>query len=193
MVNWFSFFEEEFKKANGEKSLLLHSCCAPCSSSVLKTLEAAFKITVFYSNSNIFPFEEFEKREAEQQRLCSLWKYPVITDAYNHSDFLKSVTGLEKEQEGGERCRACIAYRMEQTARLAKEKGFDYFTTTLSVSPHKNANYINETGKALEEKYGVKYLYADFKKKDGYLNSIRLSKELELYRQSYCGCEFSIR
>ena len=181
-------------ESSGERpSLLLHSCCAPCSTSVLARLCELFTVTVFYSNSNVYPREEFEKRLFEQKRFCKIKNIPVIEDEYLHGDFTALAASLEKESEGGERCKRCIAYRMEKTAEFAKAHGFEYFTTTLSVSPHKNALFINETGALLEEKYGVRFLYADFKKKDGYLNSIKLSKEFEIYRQSYCGCEFSLK
>ncbi len=183
---------EECAKLSKKPTLLLHSCCAPCSTSVLMRLSGLFEITVFYSNSNIYPDYEYEKRLSEQKRFCEMKGIPIIEDRYSHGEFLEIAASLENEKEGGARCNRCIAYRMEKTASYARENGFLYFTTTLSVSPHKNAPFINETGKTLSEKYGVKFLYADFKKKDGYLNSIKLSREHGIYRQSYCGCEFSL-
>ena len=179
-------------ESSGERpSLLLHSCCAPCSTSVLARLCELFTVTVFYSNSNVYPREEFEKRLFEQKRFCKIKNIPVIEDEYLHGDFTALAASLENESEGGERCKRCIAYRMEKTAEFAKAHGFEYFTTTLSVSPHKNAEILNRVGAAMGEKYDVKYLMADFKKKNGYLRSLQLSKEFDLYRQDYCGCLYS--
>ncbi len=172
--------------------LLLHSCCAPCSTHAIKLLKQYFDLTVFYFNPNIFPDAEYEKRLGEQKKLCALWKIPVAEGEYVPARFYEAVKGMEKEKEGGARCEACCALRLEETAKRAKEGGFGYFGTTLTVSPLKNAEAINRAGRALEEKYGVKYLVADLKKKDGYLDSVRTSKELGLYRQHYCGCAFSL-
>ncbi len=184
---------------NSEKvpTLLLHSCCAPCSSYVLEYPSNYFKITIFYYNPNIYPISEFQKRAQEQQKLLKLLntKYPInyIEGDYNHQLYLDITSGLEEEKEGGNRCSACYKLRMEEAANMAKELGFDYFTTTLSVSPYKNSKVLNEIGEELANKYKVNYLYADFKKKNGYKRSIELSKEYNLYRQDYCGCEYSIR
>lgn len=175
--------------------LLLHSCCAPCSSAVLEYLSQHMKITVFYFNPNIFPEEEFLHRIAEQKRLISELpcKNPVdfIEHGWQSERFYAAVKGLENVPEGGERCFECYRLRLEETARLAAEMGFDYFTTTLSVSPYKNADKLNAIGEELAEKYGVKHLPSDFKKRDGYKRSIELSAEYGLYRQDYCGCVYS--
>ena len=183
---------------NGETpSLLLHSCCAPCSSYVLEYLSQYFKITVFYYNPNISPEEEYRKRVAEQKRLIS--QLPLknavefIEGDYKPQDFYDIAKGLENIPEGGERCFACYRLRLEKTARLAADMGFDYFTTTLSISPYKNASKLNEIAEELSGIYKVKNLPSDFKKKEGYKRSIALSAEYNLYRQDYCGCIFSKR
>ena len=176
-------------------SLLLHSCCAPCSSYVLEYLSQYFEITLFYYNPNISPEEEYRKRVEEQQRLiCELpAMHPVHFEEgrYDPQEFYQAVRGLEHIPEGGERCFACYELRMRQAAALAASRGFDYFTTTLSISPLKNAQKINEIGQALEKEYGVRHLPSDFKKKNGYKRSVELSGEYGLYRQNYCGCVFS--
>jgi len=183
------------KNQNPVPTLLLHSCCAPCSSYVLEYLSEFFEITIFYYNPNIFPKEEYEKRVTEQQEFIGktnkINPITFIEGEYDTERFYEISKGCEAENEGGERCYKCYELRLAETAMLAKEKGFDYFTTTLSISPYKNAEKLNEIGKVLEEKYGVKYLYSDFKKKNGYKRSIELSKEFDLYRQDYCGCVFS--
>ena len=175
----------------GKKSILLHSCCAPCSSSVLHKISEYFDVTVVYYNPNIYPQDEYEKRKLEQIKLLNIMQIPFLDSDYNENDFLNAVVGLENEKEGGARCNKCFLIRLDETARLAKQKGFDFFGTTLTVSPHKNAEIINQIGAALADKYGIKYLFSDFKKEDGYLNSIKLSKQYNLYRQDYCGCKFS--
>lgn len=175
----------------GKKRLLLHSCCAPCSSSVLQRISEYFNVTVVYYNPNIYPQGEYEKRKLEQIKLLNIMQIPFLDSDYNENDFLNAVVGLENEKEGGARCNKCFLIRLDETARLAKQKGFDFFGTTLTVSPHKNAQIINQIGEALADKYGIKYLFSDFKKEDGYLNSIKLSKQYNLYRQDYCGCKFS--
>lgn len=176
-------------------SLLLHSCCAPCSSYVLEYLARHFRITVFYYNPNIDPAEEYARRLSEQERLIGLLPaehaVAVIAGAYEPAVYEKFVAGLESEPEGGSRCERCFRLRMEETARLAKARGFDYFSTTLTVSPHKNAPLINAIGEELGDRYGVSYLVSDFKKKGGYQRSIELSKQFGLYRQNYCGCKFA--
>lgn len=183
------------QKNNEIPTLLLHSCCAPCSSYVLEYLSSKFKITLLYYNPNISPESEYTKRIFEQQNLISRMKtkYPVdfIAGNYDHERFLEMATGLEQVKEGGIRCFRCYEMRMRECAKIAKEAGFDYFTTTLSISPLKNADKLNEIGFRLEEEYNVKYLMADFKKKNGYKRSIELSKEYNLYRQNYCGCIYS--
>lgn len=178
-------------------TLLLHSCCAPCSSYTLEYLTQFFSVTVFYYNPNISPEEEFQKRAAEQKRLISELpvKNPVkfIEGDYQPEEFYGSVKGLEHIPEGGERCFACYRLRLEKTARLAAEMGFDYFATTLSISPYKNAQKLGEISEELSAIFGVKNLPCDLKKKNGYKRSIELSAEYSLYRQDYCGCVFSKR
>ena len=177
--------------------LLLHSCCAPCSSSVLEQLITAGKfeeISIYYYNPNIFPETEYLKRKADQIRMLGIL-YPfikIIDCDYDNKTFLNVVKGLEKEKEGGARCDVCYRLRMKNTAEKARELGYDYFGTTLSVSPYKNAEHLNNIGFELQVEVGVNYLEANFKKKNGYLRSIQLSKELNLYRQNYCGCPFSM-
>ena len=177
-------------------ALLLHSCCAPCSSYVLEYLSRYFEITVFYYNPNIFPESEYTKRILEQQTLISEMEteHPVafLAGCYDKEKFYEMARGLEHVKEGGERCMRCYELRLRESARMAREGGFDYFTTTLSISPMKNAAKLNEIGERLGEEYGVKYLLSDFKKKNGYKRSTELSKEYGLYRQDYCGCEFSL-
>lgn len=175
--------------------LLLHSCCAPCSSYTLEYLSRYFDITVYYFNPNISPKQEFDKRFEEQKRLISQMPFKnsvtLVEGDYNYDDFLEIAKGLENVPEGGERCFRCYKMRLESTARFAKEQGFDYFCTTLSISPLKNSQKINELGFEIEEKYGVKWLPSDFKKREGYKRSIQLSREYSLYRQNFCGCVFS--
>ena len=187
----------QLEKEERVPSLLLHSCCAPCSSYVLEYLGQYFNITVFYYNPNIFPESEYTKRILEQQTLIGQMrvKYPVsfIAGSYDKDRFYEMTKGLEHVKEGGERCLKCYELRLRESAWIAKSGGFDYFTTTLSISPMKNAVRLNEIGLRLQEEYGVNYLISDFKKKNGYKRSIELSKEYGLYRQDYCGCEFSVR
>ncbi|EOS80097.1 hypothetical protein C817_01969 [Dorea sp. 5-2] len=177
-------------------SLLLHSCCAPCSSYVLEYLSNYFKITVFYYNPNIYPESEYTKRILEQQTLLSQMKtcHPVTFMAGNYDSdrFYEMAKGLEHVAEGGERCSKCYELRLREAAEVARKCGFDYFATTLSISPLKNAVKLNEIGMRLAKEYGVDYLLSDFKKKNGYKRSIELSKKYGLYRQDYCGCEFSV-
>lgn len=178
-------------------TLLLHACCAPCSSYCLEYLSNYFSITVYYYNPNIYPESEYSHRSAEVKRLISEMKLKnkvsFIEGEFNPQEFYTCVKGLEKEKEGGERCFKCYRLRLESTAKLAKELGFDYFTTTLSISPLKKAYKINEIGEEIGEIYNVRHLPSDFKKKEGYKRSIELSKEHSLYRQNYCGCVFSTR
>ncbi len=186
---------DDITKHDETPGLLLHSCCAPCSSYVLEYLSQYFKITVFYYNPNISPEEEYRKRVAEQKRLISQLpsKNPVdfIEGDYKPQDFYDIAKGMENIPEGGERCFSCYRLRLEHAARLAADMGFDYFTTTLSISPYKNAPKLNEIAEELSEIYRVKNLPSDFKKKEGYKRSIALSAEYNLYRQDYCGCIFS--
>ena len=175
--------------------LLLHSCCAPCSSYCLEYLSQYFSITLLFYDPNISPKEEFDKRAAELRRLVSQlpMKHPadVVVPEYRPEEFYSAVKGLENVPEGGERCFVCYRLRLEYSARYAAEHGFDYFCSTLSISPLKNACKLNEIGAELSEIYSVKLLPSDFKKKGGYLRSIELSREYGLYRQNYCGCVFS--
>lgn len=176
--------------------LLLHSCCAPCSSYVLEYLSDYFNITVFYYNPNIFPESEYTKRLLEQQTLIQdmRLKHPIsfLAGNYDKEKFYAMAEGLEHLKEGGERCFKCYELRLRETAAVAVKGDFDYFTTTLSISPLKNAEKLNEIGMEVAAQYGLKYLQSDFKKKNGYKRSIELSKEYGLYRQDYCGCQFSI-
>ena len=188
---------DEIQNNSKTPTLLLHSCCAPCSSYVLEYLSQYFKITVFYYNPNISPKEEYIKRVEEQKRLISQLpvKNPVdfIEGDYEPQDFYDIAKGLEQVPEGGERCFNCYKLRLEKTTKLAYDLNMDYFTTTLSISPYKNALKMNEIAEELSEIYSVKNLPSDFKKKEGYKRSIQLSKEYDLYRQDYCGCIFSKR
>ena len=177
--------------------LLLHSCCAPCSSYVLEYLSEYFRITVFYYNPNIYPEEEYGKRVEELRRFLSecSFRYPVklVTAAYDSREFYGAVRGLEQCEEGGERCFACYRLRLRRAAEEAKRLNCDYFTTTLSISPHKNAEKLNEIGEELAKEYAVCHLPSDFKKRNGYKRSVELSAEHGMYRQDYCGCVFSMR
>ena len=188
---------ENCVRENRVPTLLLHSCCAPCSSYTLEYLSEYFKITVFYYNPNIYPAEEYEKRAQEQKRFIGELpvRHPVsfIEGAYDTERFYAMARGLESAPEGGERCFKCYELRLREAAALAKEMGFDYFTTTLTISPMKNAGKLNEIGEALAKEYGIAHLPSDFKKKNGYKRSIELSAQYGLYRQNYCGCVFSQR
>ncbi len=177
--------------------LLLHSCCAPCSSYVLEYLSRYFEITVFYYNPNIYPPEEFGKRVEEQKRLIAQLpaEHPIsfLDGPYEPERFYEMARGLEQVPEGGARCFKCYRLRLTETAEMARAGKYDYFTTTLSISPLKNAEKLNEIGGQLAKDYGVDYLYSDFKKRNGYKRSTELSREYGLYRQDYCGCVFSMR
>lgn len=174
-----------------KKTLLLHSCCAPCSSYVITYLKDYFDITILYYNPNIEPIEEYNKRKEEQIRLCKLFNIKVLDCDYDNDLFHETVLGLEKCKEGGSRCFKCYELRLRKTASLASN--YDFFGTTLTVSPFKNSNKLNEIGLNLEKEYNVKYLVSDFKKKEGYKKSIVLSREYNLYRQDFCGCIYSKR
>ncbi len=190
-VNYDKLMQEELKGAQ-DKRLLLHSCCAPCSSHCLSELSPQIGVTVLYYNPNLDCAEEYEKRKREQIRFLRETGLADFLDCgYAPEDFLSAVCGLEEEKEGGARCAVCFRLRLERTAREAKARGFDYFATTLTVSPLKNAKLINTIGFAVAEEAGVKYLPSDFKKRGGYLHSVQLSEEYGLYRQDYCGCAFS--
>ena len=188
---------EELKTSGKVSTLLLHSCCAPCSSYVLEYLSEYFAITVFYYNPNIYPDEEYVKRVQEQQdfirRFQTVHPIAFLEGEFDKEAFYQMAKGLEDVPEGGERCFQCYELRLRESAKQAKRLGMDYFTTTLSISPMKNAAKLNEIGQRLGEEYGVKYLLSDFKKKNGYKRSVELSKEYDMYRQDYCGCVFSMR
>ena len=175
--------------------ILLHSCCGPCSTEVISRLTPYFDITVLYYNPNIEPKAEYEKRKKEQIRFINEFKPFNKLDFwdcdYDNDRFLEMAKGLETEPEGGTRCHRCYELRLSKTAEIAKENDFDFFGTTLTVSPYKNSVVINQIGENLEKKYQIKYLYSDFKKEDGYKKSIAYSKEYNLYRQNFCGCHFS--
>ena len=184
----------EITKEGKRPSLMLHSCCAPCSSYVMEYLTKYFDITIFYYNPNISPEEEYRHRVEEQKRLISEMCPDVkfIEGKYEPEKFYEMAKGLEKEPERGRRCLKCYRMRLEATAKQALESGSDYFTTTLSISPQKSSAVINETGKSVSEEYGIPYLFSDFKKKGGYKRSIELSAVYNLYRQNFCGCIYSI-
>ena len=185
---------KEIEKTGIKPKLLLHSCCAPCSSAILEFLQNYFDITVYFYNPNITFEEEYYKRLNEQREYHEKRGYSIRVIEGNYDpkeDFFKQVKGLEDRREGGERCFKCYTLRMEATAQKAKELGFDYFSTVLSISPLKNAQWINEIGEELSKKYDIKFLNGDFKKKNRYLRSTEISREYELYRQDYCGCVFS--
>lgn len=183
------------EKLDNVPTLLIHACCAPCSSYVLEYLSQYFHIIILYYNPNITSVEEYNYRLSEEKRLIDELpvKYPVklIAGDYNPESFFDAVKGLEREPEGGKRCEVCFELRLREAAEKCREIGADYFLTTLTISPLKNAELINSIGEKLAEKYGVKYLPSDFKKKNGYKRSIELSREYDLYRQNYCGCVFS--
>lgn len=196
--NYDKRMEEIIKKYRGKgvrPRLLLHSCCAPCSSAVLERIAEAFEITVFYFNPNIEPQKEYDMRVAELNRLLSCLKETVdvslLEGSYEPQKFYEAIKGLEHSGEGSERCYRCYELRLRETAKMAASQQFDCFTTTLSISPYKRADWLNEIGQRLSEEYQVDYLYSDFKKKNGYRRSIELSKQFDLYRQDYCGCRFS--
>lgn len=188
---------EENQKNNLVPTILLHSCCAPCSSHVIDVLSKHFNITILYYNPNIEPYEEYLKRKEEEIRFIKEYnntnRLDIIDCDYDNEKYHEVVKGLEDCKEGGNRCFKCYRMRLEYTAIKAKELNYDYFGTTLTVSPYKNSQKLNEIGEELENKYNIKYLYSDFKKNNGYKHSIEMSKEYNLYRQNYCGCIYSQR
>ncbi len=175
------------------KKLLLHTCCAPCITVPLERLQSEFDITGFFYNPNIHPEKEYEKRLTEIKNWIQQAGIPLIVFDYESSRWFELVKGLENELEGGKRCEVCFRMRLEKTAALANKKGFDCFTTTLSISPHKNAQLINQTGKMIAKQFDVEFFEANFKKKDGFKQSVELSKNYDFYRQDYCGCVYSRR
>lgn len=190
----FQQFLDSIDTANKPR-LLLHVCCAPCSSAVLELLSKYFDITIYYYNPNIHPQTEYEKRFGELIKLNKVmnFNYKIVQPKYNPQEFFDIAKGYENLPEGDIRCKKCMEQRMEQCAKYAKENNFDYFTTTLSISPYKNSHWINEIGYTLQDKYNIKFLYSDFKKNNGYLESIKLCKEYDIYRQDYCGCVYSLK
>jgi predicted adenine nucleotide alpha hydrolase (AANH) superfamily ATPase len=191
MINNYNDFIKFIKNLDHKPRLLLHSCCAPCSSHTILLLKEYFDLTIYYSNDNIYPKNEFDKRLEEQINFAKNHDIKVISD-YNENDFNNAILGLEHLGEKSLRCYKCYELRLSKTANIAKALDFDYFTTTLSISPYKLTKWINSIGYKLEDELGVKYLYSDFKKENGYQHSISLSKEYGLYRQDYCGCKYSI-
>ncbi len=186
---------ENIKKSNKTPKLLLHACCAPCSSYVLEYLSNYFEITILYYNPNIYPKEEYTRRLEELKRFLKIYKtknkVTFVEEKYDEKEYYDSIKGLENLGEKSKRCYNCYELRLNRAAIYAKNNNFDYFTTTLSISPYKVSKWINEIGGNLEKKYGIKYLYSDFKKRNGYKRSQELSKEYNLYRQDYCGCIYS--
>ena len=192
--NYANKLKEIIYKLDYKPKLLLHSCCAPCSSYVITYLYDYFDITILYYNPNIYPYEEYKKRKDEQIRLISNFKGVKIIDCdYDNDIYNEVIKGLENEPERGSRCTKCFYLRLDKTGEIAKENNFEYFGTTLTVSPYKNARLLNEIGEDISKKYDIKWLYSDFKKNDGYKKSIELSKKYDLYRQDYCGCIYSKR
>lgn len=196
-MNYQLVLDDTLKKLDGVPKLLLHACCAPCSSYCIEYLSKFFEITIYYYNPNIDKEEEYNYRYSELERFIKEFKtkYPVhlINAGYHKNDFERIVKGLENEPERGARCLKCYRLRLEESYKYAKVNSFDYITTTLTLSPHKPSNIINEFGSELEKIYQVPYLYSDFKKREGYKRSIILSHEYNLYRQDYCGCKYSKR
>ena len=195
MIDNYNDFKSFISKLDYRPKLLLHACCAPCSSHTLMVLKDYFDISIFYSNDNIYPKSEYDKRLDEISTFVKKISndIDVIYDEYNESDFDNAISGLENLGEKSKRCYECYKLRLEKTAIKAKELNYDYFTTTLSISPYKVEKWINEIGYMLEDKYQIKYLYSNFKKDDGYNDSIKLSNEYGLYRQDYCGCKYSLK
>ena len=194
-MNYDLEMEKQISNIPEGTELLLHACCAPCSSAVLERIANHFKISIFYYNPNITDEDEYNKRITEIKKLISIvhpkYEISLIEGKYEPEKFFEMAKGLEKEPERGKRCYKCYELRLSETAKIAEELGFKYFCTTLTLSPHKNVNWLNEIGEELNNKYQTTYLYSDFKKKEGYKRSIILSKEYGLYRQDYCGCIFS--
>lgn len=192
-ANYWLEMEEEIARLSGRKKLLLHVCCAPCSTACLEFLSKYFHVSVFFDNPNIDSQEEFSRRLEEEKRFVAGTGYAeeIIVVPYESGRYTDVIQGLEDEKEGGKRCHACFRLRLFASAKYAKEHGFDYFTTSLTISPHKNAAMLNQIGKEAMARYGVAFLPSDFKKKEGYKRSIILSDEFSLYRQDYCGCVYS--
>lgn len=196
-TNYHKLCLEEIEKLDFPKKILLHSCCAPCSSYVITFLSNYFDITILYYNPNIAPIDEYNKRKKEQIRLIKSLKTKnklnFMDCDYDNNIYNERIKGYETQPEGGSRCQLCFSLRIEKTAQLAKLHNYDYFCSTLTVSPHKNSKVINEIGEKISNQYNIKWLYSDFKKNEGFKQSIELSKKYELYRQDYCGCIYSKR
>lgn len=194
-TNYHKLCLEEIEKLDFPKKILLHSCCAPCSSYVITFLSNYFDITILYYNPNIAPIDEYNKRKKEQIRLIKSLKTKnklnFMDCDYDNNIYNERIKGYETQPEGGSRCQLCFSLRIEKTAQLAKLHNYDYFCSTLTVSPHKNSKVINEIGEKISNQYNIKWLYSDFKKNEGFKQSIELSKKYELYRQDYCGCIYS--
>ena len=187
-MNYQEWLDRTLKSLEGRRpKLLLHACCAPCASYPLEYLSERFEITVYYYNPNIMPLEEYEKRLGEFEKLRD-FPFTLVSEDWDNESYLAAVRGHESDREGGDRCGLCFRLRLEKTAEKAKAEGFDYFATTLTVSPHKNATVINTIGEELSAAYGVPWLYTDFKKREGYKRSTQLCRERDIYRQMYCGC-----
>lgn len=192
-INYDTLMMETIASLDSRKKLLLHSCCGPCSTACIERLKDYFDITVIYYNPNIEPLEEYIHRKNEQIRLLKILNIDFLDCDYDNETFRKLTAPLADELEGGKRCSVCFGLRLKYTAKKAKELNFDYFTTTLTVSPHKNSGIINNIGKKVGDYIGIPYLYSDFKKREGYKRSIELANNYELYRQDYCGCLYSKR
>lgn len=181
------------KNSENKPKLLLHICCVGCGVYVTNELKKNFEVELYFYNPNIFPQKEYDRRMEEAEKIAKTFEIPVIVEKYEHQNWLEKVRGYEKEPERGKRCEICYKDRLENTAKIAKKKGYSYFGTTLTTSPHKNAKLISLIGKELSKKFKLNYLDQDFKKNEGFKKSCEISKNLRLYRQDYCGCEFSIR
>lgn len=193
-INYDLLMQDQIKEIKSRPKLLLHSCCGPCSSACIERLSQYFDITIFYYNPNIYPKQEYEKRLSTQEQLVKNFQNIRVTSLpYDENQYLSQVKGSESEREGGARCDKCFYLRLKKTAQYAKENGYDYFGTTLTVSSHKDEQKVNRIGEEISNEIKITFLYADFKKHDGYKRSIELSKQFNLYRQNYCGCRFSIR
>ncbi len=194
-MNYNDEMKKNINQFDERKTILLHSCCAPCSSYVITRLMPYFDITILYYNPNIEPLDEYNKRKQEQIDFINKLeaKIKILDCDYNNDKYRELIKGNEQDNEGGLRCEKCIKHRLLTTMDYAIENSFDYFGTTLTVSPHKNSNYINETGLDISKNKNIQFLISDFKKEDGYKKSIEISKKYNLYRQNYCGCIFSVR
>ena len=195
-MNYYRKHLKQIQELKRRPSLLIHICCGVCSVYPLQYLRQYFDITIFFSNSNIYPYEEFERRLDALKTYLGILNdenIKLIVDSYDNDSYTEKLSVLKDEPEGGKRCRMCYTMRMEETFRYAQKHSYDYCTTVMSISNRKNADWLNEIGEQLEKKYGVRYLYADFKKGDGITMNDRMNKELNLYHQDYCGCIYSIR